>query len=1040
MVPVNFQLDLVLKSVIEKGASGRDRVTSGLMSLGIMLLNVSPPIGYSPPSQNSELINPESWIKHSSNVRERLVQRAWRLGSTLLLLLAKRENSMATPILKAILSNIIAGETPIVMAHFIGCLMKMSASMPLMMLDNQSILIEKISSLMLIGGDLSINDGGGPSVCQDAVIALIPLVKISSYIRDSLVLIMRKSMFSRSITSRRVAVNGFLHMLKYLKVEELGALSQSSQNTFSGPSSSEQTCVLIHSQVAKRGNTNESTYLELLNVVRRCLVLQPEVRKCLYEGFPSAVQHNPDLGLHFLEFLYHHLVQFLDDLEKDDGNAFTSPLDWSKIVRISGKDACLKEPIASLIWCIQLLVIANCDSENIWPSDNDRILFKIKNILKALVVQVGKCTPSDYGLEDTYDFTSATPETEEKKIIIGQLFGVHEALISYVIGSWRKELNEPGENLLSLMNAYSRLEIFVSRIKLAEPEKQGKKKKDKENIDEVKKGPVEGGRSATSLIPQPILDPQCTLKFLKLLFNQVSEMDMETMTTKTRQNLHLFVIKAALNHIHEARVKNFYHRQRFSSVNHCFEMISIIYEHCISNLLEYATFSKGCALMALECLCEMVAFDSNYHKLAIILDEKGILDAANDGNSDDSPLKKLICHLKSLLEMLLDRESDEEEVEKNAWHSIPYLVTSAIVSISAQLTPQMQGSVAAKANHPSLELLDWMLKFTKEKTPKNPKVAKLMLSHLFVLGNRCHYSALELPFDGLIKQLYGDTFYGRIDEEEEGPTTFKMLTDSTKSFVFSLLCQTSKILLDEIDSMLKRMKSESWRLISLNEPTSSPDAEKLAELERETCSRMIHCGQIVNKLTQVATPAGTLQSSLLKLIVDVYNMVVKLSKYFIRKSQNRPSNAKPVFEGTRFEKLVQVVGTHLSSNVTRLRSYMEDCLSAGEKKKKPVKSQNISTIKCNSTLVYTTELFEKVIIQLSKKTKVNLSVMVKLSTSRDFRIISDKLKLATENMQKGSTQGNEGEENEEGVESNSDENAEEEEEEQPATKRARFKS
>ncbi|XP_046385441.1 Fanconi anemia group I protein [Ischnura elegans] len=1040
MVPVNFQLDSILKVVIEQSASGRDRVTSGLMSLGIMLLNVSPPMGYSPPSHNSELINPDTWIKHCSSVKERMVQRAWRLGSTLLLLLAKKENSMATPVLKAILSNIIAGETPIVMAHFTGVLVKMSVSMPLMMLDNQSIFIEKISSLMLVGGDLDGDEDEGSSVCQDAVNALIPLVKISSYVRDSLVLIMRKSMFSRSILSRRVAVNGFLLMLKYLKVEELGALSQSSQTTFSAPSSSEQTCVLVHSQVAKRGNTNESTYLELLNVVRRCLVLQPEVRKCLYEGFPSAVQHNPDLGLHFLEFLYHHLVQFLVDLDKNDGNAFTSPLDWSKIVRISGKDACLKEPIASLIWCIQLLVIASSDSDNVWPSENDRVLYKIKKILKSLVVQVGKCTPSDYGLEDTYDFTAASAETEEKKILIGQLFGVHEALISYVIGSWRKDLNEPGENLLSLMNAYSRLELFVSKIKLGEADKQGKKKKDKENGDEPKKGPAGGGKSALSLIPQPILDPQCTLKFLKLLFNPISEMDMESMTTKTRQNLHTFVIKAALNHIQQARVKNFYHRQRFSSVTYCFDIISIIYEHCIANLLEYATFNKGCALLALECLCEMIAFDTNYHRLAVILDEKGILDVPSDRNGVDTPLKKFICHLQSLLEMLLDREGDEEEVEKDAWFSMPYLVTSAIVFVSAQLTPSAQQSESSKAVHPSQELLEWMLRFAKERNPKNPKVSKLVLSHSFVLGNRCHYSALELPFDGIIKQLYGEFFYGRIDEESEGgANTFKVLTDSTKSFAFSLLCNASKILLEEGDCMLKRLKSESNRLISLNEPLSGPDAEKLAELERETCSRIIHCGQIVNKLTQVATPAGALQSSILKLVVDVYSIVNQLSRYFIRKSQNRPASAKPVFEGTRFEKLVQLVGTHLSSNVTMLRSYMEECLSEGDKKKKTVKSLNASTVKCNSTLVYTTEIFEKVIIQLSKKTKVNLNQMVKLSTSRDFRIIAEKLKLATENIR--STQRNDDGDNEDEEGGSADENNEEANEEgQPAKKRARFKS
>ncbi|KAG8224015.1 hypothetical protein J437_LFUL001092 [Ladona fulva] len=976
LVPLKFQLDTVLKSVIENCASGRDRVASGVLSLGIKLLSIAPPIGYTPPSHNAEILNPDGWVRQSCNLRERLVERAWHLGSGLLLLLAKRVNSMATPVLKTVLSSIIAGQSVTTMAHLSGCLAKMSLGMPLMMLENQSILIEKVNSVMVIGDSISDEEEEVLSVRQEVVDAILPLVKVSSYIRDSLILIMRKSMFSRSLKSREVAVKGFLHMLKYLKAEELSALSQSSQR------------------------------------------------------LPSSISQNPDLGPQILEFLCYHLSQFLVDLEKNIGDQLTSPFIWSKIVVINGKDACLKEPIASLIWCTQLVFLSGSESDQAWPNENIALLSKVKKIMKALVLQVGRCVPSDYGLEETQDFSVASAETEEKKLIIQQLFGLHEALISYVIGSWRKHVNEPGESLISLMNAYSRLEVFVSRVKLADAEVKGRKKKDKENGDTQKKQ-VGNPKSPSQLIPEPILDSKCTYKFLKILFNDLPEIDMESVSNKVRQSLHTFGLKAALHHIRKERRRNFYHRQRFTAVKPCYDITCIIYKNCIAKLLEYGTFHKNSALMALECLCETVALDAKYHKLASILNEQGILGDVEVENDESTPLKKFITMLESLLDDLIAKDENEEEVEKDAWFNMPFLVLSCIVCLSSQLLPSNEIPPGVVKNHPAEKLLDWFNKFSKEKNPKNPKVAKLALVHTFVLGNRCHYSVLELPFMRVIKQLKSDAIFGSLDENEEESLEFKVITDATKAFAFSLLCQKLKLILEETDRMLKRLKSESYKLQTLNEPITGNASEMLNSLEKEVCTKLIHCSQIVNEITKIATPAGPLHPTLLKLIVDVYNSVAGITRYFIQRSGSK--TARPVFEGTRYQKLVQLVGGSLSSNVCKFRTHMQECIESAESKKKGVKSQNPAAMKSSSLLVYSAEVFERLIIQLSKKTKENLSALVKLTISRDFRIDQQKLE---ENLK--SLHNEDRNEDEDEVEDEIENDSEEDQENKPTVKRPRL--
>ena len=74
--------------------------------------------------------------------------------------------------------------------------------------------------------------------------ALLPLVRISGSIRDHAAVVLRKAINASGLEQRKMAVSGFTHLLKNLKVSSLTNLSQSQV-----PSSNESFCASIFSQV-----------------------------------------------------------------------------------------------------------------------------------------------------------------------------------------------------------------------------------------------------------------------------------------------------------------------------------------------------------------------------------------------------------------------------------------------------------------------------------------------------------------------------------------------------------------------------------------------------------------------------------------------------------------------------------------------------------------------------------------------------------------------------------------------------------------------
>lgn len=103
--------------------------------------------------------------------------------------------------------------------------------------NHQSIITSLLEQLLSKAG----------SDVMPVVSAILPLLKTSQRVRDTFVLVLRKALTKSDIYLRKMAVLGFLELLKNLKVSSLNALSQgnncSSSTSTSSSSIVTQVCI-----------------------------------------------------------------------------------------------------------------------------------------------------------------------------------------------------------------------------------------------------------------------------------------------------------------------------------------------------------------------------------------------------------------------------------------------------------------------------------------------------------------------------------------------------------------------------------------------------------------------------------------------------------------------------------------------------------------------------------------------------------------------------------------------------------------------------
>ncbi|QQP50218.1 Fanconi anemia_ complementation group I, partial [Caligus rogercresseyi] len=269
-----------------------------------------------------------------------------------------------------------------------------------------------------------------PGSTRRIISAFQPLFKRSRLLRDQLIMIFRKALFSSSEDSRQIAILGVLELIKCFK------LSVSSQNSMSVLSQSSgslmtQSVVDIQSGVQL---SNESICIELLSVLKRGFTQQATIRKTIYKELCQVLMLNPEICNSCLDILYQQSVV----------NKIKSSVDVGKLITNDR----VYEPAGWFLHCTQYTITRG---QELYKSSEDVVasLDKLSKMLHDLTENYSKIDDTDLQIESGQSFLHA--ET---------LQNIYESLIEFCVMNGETSEYKLSK-IKSLFQKYKSIEVPV---------------------------------------------------------------------------------------------------------------------------------------------------------------------------------------------------------------------------------------------------------------------------------------------------------------------------------------------------------------------------------------------------------------------------------------------------------------------------------------------------------------------------------------------------------------------------------------------------
>ncbi|KAI0209686.1 Fanconi anemia group I protein [Lamellibrachia satsuma] len=863
-------------------------------------------------------------------------------------------------IIEQILNRVVTKTTSPV-SHFIALLSKTVMSAPQVMLDLQPKVREAFDYLPLL-----------PLATAHGLLrAILPLMKISTSLKDSLSLVLKKAMFSRQVESRRIAVSGYLLMLQNFRVLGGPACSQASQSL---------SLSQVHVDVHLRYNpaSNESLCLEILGNLRRCLSQQAPVRLTLYEGLYEVVHRNSQLVNPVLSVLLAQLRLYYET--EEDVNP---PLKLDPCVTAQGgTDVFPVEPLAHFLSCIVQCVLmthslpAAADDDD---EDDDNIAqSEIREILRSLTRRMVKSDLEDFELDKEANFTTSTGVGIRNNIFALLLSGLYEVLIEYNLSVADFEVGRY-EEAAHLFDGYQKLsDILKSSEKTGAG---GGGKKGRPAASSSSGGVTKSNKSLLSI------------RFISTLLESVLGQN---------NNFMRYIINVALQKVQQVADRGSCDGPGGTNSEKLFKYVTSIarvllrhYKEELHNLPEAAEQKKErnnrqVALLCLEGIVAIIGIVCGRYPdklMSFLLALEGRSDTEEQDEGEAAQLTYIHHHIKQFQRMVLTTISADGE-DRRLKESL--LLLNMISLLCKQLPPE--GAEFAQVLH-------WTQRLCTEQTPDDSAVTKVLLSLLLQL-TRPTKSVLPVIRD-LARDIH--IHLGDIDQavQVEGASIYPVVTARTAAPITLLLVlgQIDREL-DDTEWAINRLRMDTLTVVDGNDSPGTQQEEK----EKSAITRLGHMINCMHELVQSATPAGACAENVVKTLTRLYSSLSLATKYYVSLYQQKVGHLP-----SRFEKLVRLSGTGLTQLVYAMITYMQAAQSDtiqqakddGKKKKTSAsavvgKARVLKEMRTIPNLIFAIEQYEKFLIQLSKKSKINLMEHIKLSTSRDFRINTTVLQELTE--------------------------------------------
>ncbi|XP_042659947.1 Fanconi anemia group I protein [Tyto alba] len=938
LFPQQYDVTAVILEVVKNSAFGWDHVTQGLVDLGFSLME-----SYEPKKPFGGKAADTSY-----GLSKMPAQQACRLGASILLETFKVHEPIRGDILEQVLNRVLTkAASPV--SHFIDLLSNIVVSAPLVLQTSSSKVTETFDNLSFLPID----------TVQGLLRAVQPLLKVSMSVRDSLILVLQKAIFSRQLDARKAAVAGFLFLLRNFKV--LGSLSSSQCSQAIGATQVQADVHACYNSAA-----NEAFCLEILGSLRRCLSQQADVRLMLYEGFYDVLRRNSQLASSIMETLFSQIKQYY--LPQPD---LLPPLKLEGCIMAQGDQIFLQEPLAHLLCCIQHCLtwykstVHLCQGAEDDDEEED-VGFEqnFEDMLESVTRRMIKSELEDFELDKSADFSLSSGVGVKNNIYAIQVMGICEVLIEYNFNISNFSKNK-FEEVLGLFTCYNKLSEILK-------EKAGKNKS------------TLGNKTVRSFLSMGFVST-----LLTSLFRDNAQSHEESLAVLRSSTEFLrYAVSVALQKVQQLEETGQTDGPDGQNPEKMFQNLCkitrvLLWRYTsIPTVVEESGKKKGKSI-SLLCLEGLLRIFNTVQQLyaARIPQFLQALDIT-DGDAEETDInvtEKAAFQIRQFQRSLVNQFSSAEDEfsSKEAQSLITVLST-----LSKLLDP---------ASQQFLQFLTWTVKVCKENALEDISCCKGLLSLLFSL-----HVLYKSPVS-LLRELAQDIHacLGDIDQdiELESRSHFAIVNAKTAAPTVCLLVlgQADKVL-EEVDWLIKKLTSLG--------PDTSEDSSQASNqtqaLEKGVILQLGTLLTVYHELVQTALPAGSCVDTLLRSLSKTYAILTSLIKHYIQACRST-SNTIP----GRLEKLVKLSGSHLTpqcySFITYVQNIHSESLSFAEEKKKKKKEDeaaSVSTVMAKvlrdtkpiPNLIFAIEQYEKFLIHLSKKSKVNLMQYMKLSTSRDFRI------------------------------------------------------
>ncbi|GAB5572171.1 Fanconi anemia group I protein isoform X3 [Prionailurus iriomotensis] len=907
-----------------------DHVTQGLVELGFILMD-----SYGP----KKILDGKA-IETSSCLSKKPTQHACKLGADILLETFKIHEMIRQEILEQVFNRVVTrASSPI--SHFLDLLSNIIMYAPLVLQSCSAKVTETFDYLSFLP----------LQTVQGLLKAVQPLLKVSMSVRDSLILVLRKAMFASQLDARKAAVAGFLLLLKNFKV--LGSLSSSQCSQSIGASQ-------VHVDVHSRYNSvaNETFCLEIMDSLRRCLGQQADVRLILYEGFYDVLRRNSQLANSIMQTLLSQLKQYYEP--KPD---VLPPLKLEACILTQGDRICLQEPLDYLLCCVQHC-LAWCKSK-VMPQQQEKeeeeeegVYQDLEDLLESITSRMIKSELEDFELDKSADFSQSTCVGIKNNICASLVMGVCEVLIEYNFSISNFSKNK-FEEVLSLFMCYKKLSDILN-------EKAAK-----------------GKTKVANKTNDSFLSMKFVSDLLTALFRDSAQSHEESLSVLRSNNEFMrYAVSVALQKVQQLKETGHVSGPDGQNPEKIFQNLCDITRVLIWRYTSIPTSvedsgkkekGKSISLLCLEGLQKIFSavqqfFQPKIQHFLRALDATGEEGEEVEGSVTHRAAFQIRQFQRSLLNLLSSQEEDFNGKEA-------LLLVTVLSNLSKLLEPSSpQVSVCAdvildiqdlQGKQPGCALvgeLPWMdcaqhCGIIRGK-PRfwDASFCKGLMNLLFSL--HVLYKSPVILLRDLSQDIHGHL--GDIDEDVEMEKTnhFAMvnLRTAAPTVCLLVLSQAEKVL-EEVDWLITKLKGQVSQEM-LSEEASSQATLPNHPIEKAIIMQLGTLLTFFHELVQTALPSGSCVDILLKDLCKMYTILTALVRYLPWISNKRSQSLKHT--GEKKKGKTAAVATAMARVL---------------RETKPIPN-----------LIFAIEQYEKFLIHLSKKSKVNLMQHMKLSTSRDFKI------------------------------------------------------